>query len=146
MHYSVLSIYMHKLCQLHQTKYQVNTLQKLIYSRCRIMFILCFMPKRSICVSNCLAIKNVLRMQGGHKPFSYVTISFSPLYYLIYSQFCLVQPIQIYFHIWLKISVKIKILLVRNALLSLVNLYTQVTKKQLIFYRYKSIGLVLTFK
>ena len=26
----------------------INTLQKLIYSRCRIMFILCFMPKRSI--------------------------------------------------------------------------------------------------
>ena len=38
------------------------------------------------------------------------------------------------FHIWLKISVKIKISLVRNALLSLVNLYAQVTKKHPIFY------------
>ena len=26
----------------------ISTLQKLIYSHCRIMFILCFMPKRSI--------------------------------------------------------------------------------------------------
>ena len=26
----------------------ISTLEKLIYSRCRIMFILCFMPKRSI--------------------------------------------------------------------------------------------------
>ena len=26
----------------------ISTLQKLIYSRCQIMFILCFMPKRSI--------------------------------------------------------------------------------------------------
>ena len=26
----------------------INTLQKLIYSRCQIMFILCFMPKRSL--------------------------------------------------------------------------------------------------
>ena len=53
-----------------------------------------------------------------------VTISFSPLHYLIYSNFFLVQPNTIYFCIWLRISVKIKILLVRNALLSLVSLYT----------------------
>ena len=46
----------------------------------------------------------------------------------------LYNQIQIYFHIWLKISVKIKILLVGNALLSLVNLYAQVTKKCPIFY------------
>ena len=46
----------------------------------------------------CLAIKNVLRMQGGHKPFSYVTISFSPLHYLIYSQFCLIWTLLLY--IW----------------------------------------------
>ena len=46
----------------------------------------------------------------------------------------LYNQIQIYFHIWLKISVKIKILLVGNALLSLVNLYAQVTKKPPIFY------------
>ena len=26
----------------------INTIQKLIYSRCRIMFIFCFMPKRLI--------------------------------------------------------------------------------------------------
>ena len=45
-----------------------------------------------------------------------------------------VQPIQIYFHIWLKISVKIKILLVGNAPFSLVNLYAQVTKKRPICY------------
>ena len=31
-------------------------------------------------------------MQGGHKSFPYVTNSFSHLYYLLYSQFCLVQP------------------------------------------------------
>ena len=63
----------------------INTLQKLIYSRCRIMFILCFMPKRLTVtyVSECLAINNVLRMQGGHKPFSYVAISFSPKHYLM---------------------------------------------------------------
>ena len=30
------------------TTVMINTLQKLIYSRCQIMFILCFMPKRSI--------------------------------------------------------------------------------------------------
>ena len=41
-------------------------------------------------VSECLAIKNVLRMQGGHKPFSYVAISFSPKHYLMCSRFCLV--------------------------------------------------------
>ena len=41
---------------------------------------------------------------------------------------------QIYFHIWLKISVKTKILLVGNAPFSLVNLYAQVTKKRPIFY------------
>ena len=41
----------------------------------------------------------------------------------------LYNQIQIYFHIWLKISMKTKILLVGNALLSLVNLYAQVTKK-----------------
>ena len=49
---------------------------------------------------------------------------------------------QIYFHIWLKISVKINISLLGNELLSLDNLYAQVTKKWPIFYRYKSIGLV----
>ena len=41
----------------------------------------------------------------------------------------LCNQIQIYFRIWLKISVKIKILLVGNAPFSLVNLYAQVTKK-----------------
>ena len=46
----------------------------------------------------------------------------------------LYNQIQIYFHILLKISVKIKILLVGNVLLSLVNLYTQVTKERPIFY------------
>ena len=35
-------------------------------------------------------IKNVLRMQGGHKPFSYVAVSFSPEHYLMCSRFCLV--------------------------------------------------------
>ena len=40
--------------------------------------------------SECLAIKNVLRMQGGHKPFCNVAISFSPKHYLMYSRFCLV--------------------------------------------------------
>ena len=52
------------------------------------------MPKRSInhIGIKFLNIKNVLRMQVGHKPSFYVTISFSALYYLIYSQFCLVQP------------------------------------------------------
>ena len=39
-----------------------------------------------------------------------------------------------YFHIWLKISVKTKILLVGNAPLSLVNPYAQVTKKRPIFH------------
>ena len=34
--------------------------------------------------------KNVLRMQGGHKPFSYVAVSFSPEHYLMCSQFCLI--------------------------------------------------------
>ena len=29
-----------------------------------------------------MAIKNVLRMQGGHKPFSFAAISFSPKHYL----------------------------------------------------------------
>ena len=38
----------------------------------------------------CLASKNVLRMQGGHKPFSYVAVSFSPEHYLMCSRFCLV--------------------------------------------------------
>ena len=46
----------------------------------------------------------------------------------------LYNQIKIYFHIWLKISMKIKILLVENALLSLVNLYAQVTKKRPIFH------------
>ena len=41
-------------------------------------------------VSECLASKNVLRMQGGHKPFSYVAVSFSPEHYLMCSRFCLV--------------------------------------------------------
>ena len=41
-------------------------------------------------VSECLANKNVLRMQGGHKPFCYVAISFSPKHYLMCSRFCLV--------------------------------------------------------
>ena len=40
-------------------------------------------------VSECLAIRNVLRMQGSHKPFSYVAISFSPKHYLMCSRFCL---------------------------------------------------------
>ena len=52
----------------------------------------------------------------------------NPFTILLYNQ------IQIYFHIWLKISVKTKILLVGNAPLSLVNLYAQVTKKRPIFY------------
>ena len=41
-------------------------------------------------VSEFLASKNVLRMQGGHKPFSYVAISFSPKHYLMCSRFFLV--------------------------------------------------------
>ena len=52
----------------------------------------------------------------------------NPFTILLYNQ------IQIYFHIWLKISVNTKILLVGNAPLSLVNLYAQVTKKRPIFY------------
>ena len=52
----------------------------------------------------------------------------NPFTILLYNQ------IQIYFHIWLKISMKTKILLVGNAPLSLVNLYAQVTKKRPIFY------------
>ena len=52
----------------------------------------------------------------------------NPFTILLYNQ------IQIYFHIWLKISVKIKILLVGNAPFSLVNLYAQVTKKRPICY------------
>ena len=40
--------------------------------------------------SDGLAIKNVLRMQGSHKPFSYVAISFSPKHYLMCFRFCLV--------------------------------------------------------
>ena len=59
----------------------------------------------------------------------------NPFTILLYNQ------IQIYFHIWLKISVKTKILLLGNAPPSLVNLYAQVTKKRPLFYRYKSIGL-----
>ena len=46
----------------------------------------------------------------------------------------LYNQIQIYFHIWLKDFREIKILLGGNALLSLVNLYAQVTKKRPIFY------------
>ena len=38
----------------------------------------------------------VLRMQGGHKPFSYVAISFSPKHYLMCSQFCLVWTLRIW--------------------------------------------------
>ena len=45
-----------------------------------------------------------------------------------------VQPNTDIFHIWLKISVKTKILLVGNAPLSLVNLSAQVTKKRPISY------------
>ena len=41
-------------------------------------------------VSGCLAIGNILGMQGGQKPFSYVAISFSPKHYLMCSRFCLV--------------------------------------------------------
>ena len=37
-------------------------------------------------------------MQGDHKPFSHVTLSFSPLHYLIYSQFCLIWTLLLY--IW----------------------------------------------
>ena len=54
----------------------------------------------------------------------YNNITTNPFTILLYNQ------IQIYFHIWLKISVKIKILLVGNAPFSLVNLYAQVTKKR----------------
>ena len=57
-----------------------------------------------------------------YEPFGHITVQPNTD---IFSYF----QIQIYFHIWLKISVKIKILLVGNALLSLVNLYSQVTKK-----------------
>ena len=32
-------------------------------------------------------------MQGGHKPFSYDAISFSPKHYLMCSRFCLVWPV-----------------------------------------------------
>ena len=39
-------------------------------------------------------------MQGGHKPLSYVTISFSPSHYLIYSQFCLIWTLYICFFIY----------------------------------------------
>ena len=55
-------------------------------------------------------------------------IYYEPFHILLYNQ------IQIYYHIWLKIPVKTKILLVGNAPLILVNLYAQVTKKRLIFY------------
>ena len=53
------------------------------------------MKKRTSTADNeeemeCLASKNVLRMQGGHKPFSYVAASFSPEHYLMCSRFCLV--------------------------------------------------------
>ena len=41
-------------------------------------------------ISECLAIKNILRMQGGYKPFSNDAISFSPKHYLMCSRFCLV--------------------------------------------------------
>ena len=34
--------------------------------------------------------KNLLRMQGGHKSFCYVAISFSPKQYFMCSRFCLV--------------------------------------------------------
>ena len=53
-----------------------------------------------------------------------------------YIAYCILlyNQIQIYFHIWLKISMKTKILLVGNAPLSLVNLYAQVTKKRPILY------------
>ena len=67
----------------------INTLQKLIYSHCQIMFILCFMPKRSILAHRYPSgwpLKTF--MQGGHKPFSYVTISFSLKHYLVCSRFC----------------------------------------------------------
>ena len=61
----------------------------------------------------------------------------NPFTILLYNQ------IQIYFHIWLKISVKTKILLVANAPLSLVNLYAKVTKKRPIFRSGQSIGTVI---
>ena len=57
-----------------------------------------YAKKIDIGTSECLAIKNVLRMQGGHKTFSFFTISFSPLRYLIYSQFCLIWTLLLY--IW----------------------------------------------
>ena len=41
-------------------------------------------------LSERLAIKKVLRMQGGQKPFSQVAISCSPKHCLMYSRFCLV--------------------------------------------------------
>ena len=81
----------------------INTLQKLIYSHCQIIFM--FYDQRDRykhigSLSQCLAIKNVLRMQGGHKPFSYVTVSFSPLHHLTYSQFCLIWTLLLYTGIW----------------------------------------------
>ena len=56
------------------------------------------------------------------------------IYYEQFHHILLYNQIQIYFHTGLKISMKIKILLVGNALLSLVNLYAHITKKGPIFY------------
>ena len=48
-HQVVEILYLGKILTLHiNTIAMISTLQKLIYSSCQIMFILCFMPKRSI--------------------------------------------------------------------------------------------------
>ena len=49
----------------------------------------CYITYRNMGI-RLLAIKNVLRMHGGHKPFSYDAISFLPKHYLMCSRFCLV--------------------------------------------------------
>ena len=56
------------------------------------------------------------------------------IYYEPFHNITVLPNTDIYFHIWQKISVKINILLVGNALLSLVNLYAQVTNIRPIFY------------
>ena len=56
---------------------------------CYIKSCLIFQTPRFMLISKYRVI-SPLMMQGGHKPFSDVTISFSPLHYLIYFQFCLI--------------------------------------------------------
>ena len=65
------------------TSFMSLKIEKTIYYNCIIVFYKKYQAE-------CLASKNVLRMQGGHKPFSYVAVSFSPEHYLMCSRFCLV--------------------------------------------------------